>query len=69
MQKYVFSKLDLKVKRQYLRYKEYVTQRELMRLFEGDIKNDILIQHIVQYLRNILTPKQFSYHIPIKSYR
>ena len=43
-----------------------MTQHELMRLFGGDIK--IQIQHIAQYLRNILTPKQFSYHIPIRSY-
>ena len=40
-----------------------------MQANEGNIKTDILIQHIVLYLRNILIPKQFSYHIPIKSYR
>ena len=39
-----------------------------MRLFEGDIKTDIL-NSTFQCPRNILTPKQFSYHTPIKSYK
>ena len=42
-----------------------MTQHELMRLFEGDITTDILnsTYMYVQHLRNILTPKRFSYHI------
>ena len=47
---------------------KYVIQRELMRFFEGDIKTDILNSTYYSIsIRNILTPKQFSYHIPIKS--
>ena len=35
---------------------KYVTQCQLMRLLEGDIKTDILNSTFGQYLRNILTP-------------
>ena len=48
-----------------------VTQRELMRLFEGDIKIDILNSTYCSKSKEHFDTKTiiFSYHIPIKSYR
>ena len=46
-----------------------VTQRELMRLFEGDIKTDIFNSRYCSIVWNILMSKHFSYHISIKCYR
>ena len=47
----------------------YVTQRELKRLFEGDIKTDILNSVYCSISKEYFDTKQFSYYIPIKGYR
>ena len=46
----------------------HVTQSELVRLFEGYIKTDILNLTYWSISKKHFDTKIFSYHIPIKSY-
>ena len=47
----------------------FVTQQKIMRLFEGDIKTDILNSTHFSISKEHFDPKTISYRIPIKSYR
>ena len=49
--------------------KIYVTQRKLMRLFEGEIKVDISNSTYCSISKEQFDTKTISYHISIKSYR